>query len=152
MANPPGTAPAAGRLKVGCLSFRLYAAGPLGPAFERSHVSPLLVQAGGIEPPTTRLSATALTIRTGLREWCVRQVLPLAPPACRAGALLMSYGRKTGGPPRNQTASCGYVTPVPSHLARGPLVPGAGFEPANFLLLRQWPLPLGYPGRLVRAG
>ena len=42
-----------------------------------------LVQAGGVEPPATRLSAGALAVRTGLRCWCVfveSNHGPLVPP------------------------------------------------------------------------
>jgi hypothetical protein len=46
-----------------------------------------LVQAGGVEPPATRLSAEALAVRTRLRKWCVLHESNVGPPPCRDGAL-----------------------------------------------------------------
>jgi len=75
MVNPGGLEPPAAGLKVPCPADPGFTLGVRSdPAFERCHVLlhsfGELVQAGGVEPPTTRLSAEALAVRTGLRTKC----------------------------------------------------------------------------------
>jgi hypothetical protein len=73
MVNPGGLEPPAAGLKVPCPADPGFTLGVRSdPAFERCHVLlhyfHQVVQAGGVEPPATRLSAEALAVRTGLRK------------------------------------------------------------------------------------
>ncbi len=53
----------------------------------------LLVLQSGIEPASTAYRAVALPLCYKSVNWCVRQVLPLLPPPCQSGDLLVIYGR-----------------------------------------------------------
>ena len=73
MVNPGGLEPPAAGLKVPCPADPGFTLGVLSnPAFVWCHALlhrfDEVVQAGGVEPPATRLSAEALAVRTGLRN------------------------------------------------------------------------------------
>ena len=57
------------------------------------HRRSLLVLQSGIEPASTAYRAVALPLCYKSVNWCVRQVLPLLPPPCQSGDLLVIYGR-----------------------------------------------------------
>ena len=90
MENPGGYDPLADGLKGRSLSIRVERSGSTGAPFGRAHRDlRCLVQAGGVEPPATRLSAEALAVRTGLRDGEVVPLQGFEPriSVCRTDAL-----------------------------------------------------------------